>query len=55
MISCAWAAHGTICVWYFNMAKSDHRNAEGTGITFAAAEANNFKIEEDADWESPSI
>ena len=54
MISCAWAAHGTICVWYFNMAKSDHRNAEGTGITFAAAEANNFQ-QTDYDWESPSI
>lgn len=56
MVSCAWAAHGTICSWYFNMAKSDHRSSDGTGITFAAAEANGFNNNDDNDkWESPVI
>lgn len=58
MVSCAWAAHGTICSWYFNMAKSDHRSADGTGITFAVAEANGFVENNEKDngsWESPAI
>jgi len=58
MVSCAWAAHGTICSWYFNMAKSDHTNADGTGITFAIAQANGFvdeKKKDEGSWESPAI
>ena len=57
MVSCAWAAHGTICSWYFSMAESDHRDAEGNGITFAAAQANNFQQEEyeDNTWIEPGI
>ena len=34
-----WTAHGTVCAFYLNMAKSDHK--EG-GITFEAAKAEKF-------------
>lgn len=37
MVGLPWAAHGCICSFYLNMAKSDHR--EG-GITFEQAMAN---------------
>lgn len=40
MVGLPWTAHGTICSFYLNMAKSDHR--EG-GITFEQAKRNNFK------------
>ena len=43
MVGLPWAAHGTVCSFYLNMAKSDHKNADGTGITFAAAEAGGFQ------------
>ena len=36
MVGLPWTAHGTVCAFYLNMAKSDHR--EG-GITFEAAKA----------------
>ncbi len=52
MVSSSWIAHGAICSWYFNMAKSDHKSADGTGITFAAAQAKEFIQQE---WESPAI
>lgn len=39
MVGLPWAAHGTVCSFYMNMAKSDHK--EG-GITFETAKANNF-------------
>ncbi len=39
MVGLPWAAHGTICAFYLNLAKSDHR--EG-GITYAKAQAKNF-------------
>ena len=39
MAGLPWTAHGTVCAFYLNMAKSDHR--EG-GITFEAAKADNF-------------
>lgn len=65
MVSCAWAAHGTICSWYFSMAKADHSSADGTGITYAIAQANGFvesceinnmeNNEEKGSWESPAI
>lgn len=55
MITAAWAAHGTICSWYFSMAKSDHRNAAGDGITFAAAQATGFVQEENSYSDSPPI
>ena len=36
MVGLPWTAHGTVCAFYLNMAKSDHR--EG-GITFESAKA----------------
>ena len=38
-----WTAHGVVCSFYLNMAKSDHR--EG-GITFESAKANSFTTDE---------
>lgn len=40
MVGLPWTAHGVVCSFYLNMAKSDHR--EG-GITFETAKANGFK------------
>lgn len=56
MVGLPWSAHGTVCAFYLNMAKSDHRGADGTGITFAAAQANDF-VEpcDEEDWNSPEI
>lgn len=48
MVGLPWTAHGTVCSFYLNMCKSDHK--EG-GITFEKAKANNFIILE----ESPQI
>lgn len=42
MVGLPWAAHGTVCAFYLNMAKSDHR--EG-GITFESAKAKSFASE----------
>lgn len=39
MVGLPWAAHGTICAFYLNMAKSDHSTG---GITFERAKANKF-------------
>ena len=39
MVGLPWTAHGTVCAFYLNMAKSDHK--EG-GITFEAARAAGF-------------
>jgi hypothetical protein len=49
MVGLPWTAHGVVCSFYLNMAKSDHKVG---GITYAAAEAQGFK--EDS-WESPEI
>ena len=51
MVGLPWTAHGTVCSFYLNMAKSDH--SEG-GITFEAAKAINF-VEENNSIESPKI
>lgn len=40
MVGLPWAAHGVVCSFYLNMARSDHR--EG-GITFEAAKASGFR------------
>lgn len=48
MVGLPWTAHGTVCSFYLNMCKSDHK--EG-GITFEQAKANNFTILD----ESPKI
>ncbi len=37
MVSAAWAAHGAICSFYLNMAKSDHSQG---GITYEQAMAH---------------
>ena len=42
MVGLPWTAHGTVCAFYLNMAKSDHK--EG-GITFEAAKAAGFHSE----------
>lgn len=39
MVGLPWTAHGTVCAFYLNMAKSDHR--EG-GITFESAKSSRF-------------
>ena len=44
MVGLPWSAHGVICSFYLNMAKSDH--SEG-GITFELAKANDFLPEDD--------
>ena len=48
MVGLPWTAHGTVCAFYLNMAKSDHK--EG-GITFETARAAGFQ----ASGNSPSI
>ena len=42
MVGLPWTAHGTVCAFYLNMAKSDHK--EG-GITFEKAKAAGFQAE----------
>lgn len=45
LVGLPWTAHGAVCACYLNMSKSDHKGANGDGITYAAAQANNFKQE----------
>lgn len=54
MVGLPWAAHGVVCSFYMDMAKSDHR--EG-GITFESAKANNFSEKDEAvgSIDSPAI
>lgn len=53
MVGLPWTAHGVVCSFYLNMAKSDHR--EG-GITLEAARANGFMADEKTcEEESPPI
>lgn len=52
MVGLPWTAHGTVCAFYLNMAKSDH--SEG-GITFEAAKAAGFQAIQDESVNSPSI
>ena len=40
MVGLPWTAHGTVCAFYLNMAKSDHK--EG-GITYECAKAAGFQ------------
>ena len=51
MVGLPWTAHGVICSFYLNMAKSDHKVG---GITFETAKANNFVVNQ-ASNDSPSI
>lgn len=48
MVGLPWTAHGAVCAFYLNMAKSDHK--EG-GITFEKAKAAGFQ----EDVNSPQI
>ena len=50
MVGLPWSAHGVVCSFYLNMAKSDHKQG---GITFEAARAQGF--EQMGAGESPSI
>ena len=51
MVGLPWTAHGVICSFYLNMAKSDHKVG---GITFETAKANNFVVNQ-ASNDSPNI
>ena len=51
MVGLPWTAHGTVCAFYLNMAKSDHK--EG-GITFECAKMAGFE-QRGASENSPSI
>ena len=51
MVGLPWTAHGVICSFYLNMAKSDHKVG---GITFETAKANNFVVNQDSN-DSPKI
>lgn len=55
MVGLPWTAHGVVCAFYLNMAKSDHKSGpDGTGITYAAAQANGFR-ENAGSKDSPAI
>ena len=51
MVGLPWTAHGVICSFYLNMAKSDHKIG---GITFETAKANNFVVNQTSN-DSPKI
>lgn len=51
MVGLPWSAHGVVCAFYMNMAKSDH---SVNGITYEAAKANNFGVETGSN-DSPAI
>ena len=51
MVGLPWTAHGVICSFYLNMAKSDHKVG---GITFETAKANNFIVNQVSN-DSPKI
>ena len=51
MVGLPWTAHGVICSFYLNMAKSDHKVG---GITFETAKANNFVVNQSSN-DSPKI
>ena len=42
MVGLPWTAHGVVCSFYLNMAKSDHSSG---GITFETARANGFSTD----------
>lgn len=51
MVGLPWTAHGVVCSFYLNLAKSDH---SGGGITFEAAKATGF-TQNTGSENSPSI
>lgn len=54
MVGLPWTAHGVVCSFYLNMAKSDHKSATGEGITYASAKASGFGTEA-SEVDSPKI
>lgn len=52
MVGLPWTAHGTVCAFYLNMAKSDHKTG---GITFEAAAAKGFQPPAEDSVDSPAI
>lgn len=52
MVGLPWTAHGTVCAFYFNMAKSDHKVG---GITFEIAKAAGFQSPVEESTNSPAI
>ena len=52
MVGLPWTAHGTVCAFYLNLCKSDHK--EG-GITFEAARTAGFQPPAEASVDSPAI
>lgn len=55
MVGLPWSAHGVVCSFYLNMAKSDHKGASGDGITYAIAQSNGFSGSDNVEIESPPI
>lgn len=51
MVGLPWTAHATVCSFYMNMAKSDHKSG---GITYEAAKANGFIMRSETE-DSPTI
>lgn len=51
MVGLPWTAHGVVCSFYINMAKSDHKAG---GITFESAKAAGFTGDA-SDGNSPPI
>ena len=52
MVGLPWSAHGVVCSFYLNMAKSDHRQ---DGITFESAKAKGFTQVAEESENSPPI
>lgn len=52
MVGLPWTAHGVICSFYLDMAKSDHKVG---GITFETARANKFQQTLTYNKNSPKI
>lgn len=52
MVGLPWTAHGAVCSFYLNMAKSDHKQG---GITYESAKANGFQRQEEPTPDSPPI
>lgn len=52
MVGLPWTAHGTVCAFYLNMAKSDHKTG---GITFETAKAAGFQLPAEDSVDSPAI
>lgn len=51
MVGLPWTAHGVVCSFYLNLAKSDHSDG---GITFEAAKSTGF-TQNTGSENSPSI